>query len=202
MNHPIVLATAMLLSTAAFSQLQKVQFNPVISVGTRNTISSFNDDNAIGIGIGGQTRVQLGKRVNSEWFLDYITSKTSLTARNDYHIGWSLLFYLKNNYDFTHLLQPYLIAGHCFDYTQVFELNNRSNSASRLSMATQAGLGTHINITHNFDCSLSSQYMLHLGKEINTNVSSGKPVIQKAGNSGIDGHLLFTISFNYKLFRL
>jgi hypothetical protein len=100
------------------------------------------------------------------------------------------------------LLQPYFIAGHCFDKTQVFEIGNKSNQASRLSMATQAGLGTHINISPKFDCSLSGQYMLHFGKEIETDLSGDHPIIYKADHTHMDGHLLFTISFNYKLFFL
>ena len=173
------------------------------SVGTRNTVSMFNDDDATGKGIGGQFRLRLGNKLNSEWFLDYITSKNgSYTYRNDYHIGWSLMFYPGENGGDDHLLQPYFIAGHCFDKTVVREQKDRSNSAGRLSMATQAGMGTHINITPRFDCSLSGQYMLHFGKEIETAIENEQVIITKADNSGADGHLLFTISFNYKLLQL
>ena len=198
---PLTMLTAtMLLSAAAYSQ--KSIYTGMFSVGTRNTISVFNHDEAVGKGIGGQFRLQLGRRINSEWYLDYITSNTGLSARNDYHIGWSMLFYLKNNYDFTKLLQPYLVVGHCFDNTKVFEKLNRANNASRLSMATQVGIGTHINITPAFDCSLASQYMMHFGKTIEVAADNGKVVIQKAGYTELDGHLLFTISFNYKLAAL
>lgn len=202
MKHIIIFATAMLLYTAAYSQQQAQKNAGMFSLGTRNTLSAFNHDEAIGKGIGGQARLQLSKRINSEWYFDYITSKTNLTARNDYHIGWSLLFYLKNNYDFTRLLQPYLIAGHCFDNTKVFEKANKQNNASRLSMATQAGLGTHVNITPKFDCSLSTQYMLHFGKDIDADTNDGKVLIQKSTNTEMDGHLLFTLSVNYKLKNL
>jgi len=69
------------------------------SVGTRNTLSTFNEDDATGKGIGGQFRIRLGYKLNSEWYLDYITSQNgSLSYRNDYHIGWSLMFYMGNNY--------------------------------------------------------------------------------------------------------
>jgi hypothetical protein len=197
----VPIATLFAISVSA-QQKNYNKFIPVVSVGSRNTLSVFNSDEAIGKGIGAQFRVQFGKRLNSEWYLDYISSKSAPTARNDYHIGWSLLFYLRNNYDFNRLLQPYLIAGHCFDKTQVFELGNKSNQASRLSMATQAGLGTHINITPKFDCSLSGQYMLHFGKEIETDLGGDQPIIQKADHTHMDGHLLFTVSFNYKLFML
>jgi hypothetical protein len=68
-------------------------------------------------------------------------------------------------------------------------------------MATQAGLGTHFNINRRFDCSLSTQYMLHFGKEIQTSVDKGNVVINKKDMSTPDGHLLITLSFNYKFFH-
>jgi hypothetical protein len=199
------LTAAMLLfvSCLASAQENNTRQAGTFSLGTRNTISMFNDDDAIGKGIGGQFRIRLSNRLNSEWYFDYITSKNSIyTFRNDYHIGWSLLFYPGNSFYSDRLLQPYLVAGHCFDYSKVTEQNNKANSAGRLSMATQAGLGTHINITRLLDCSLSGQYMLHFGKDIETTVEEGKVAIEKKNFSQPDGHLLFTISFNYKLFHL
>jgi hypothetical protein len=83
----------------------------------------------------------------------------------------------------------------------VSELNNKTNSANRLSMATQAGLGTHINFTPELDCSVAGQYMLHFGKDIETAIGGGKVIIEKKDSSSPDGHLLFTISFNYKFFH-
>ena len=65
-------------------------------------------------------------------------------------------------------------------------------------MATQAGAGTHFNINPRFDCSLAAQYMLHFGKEIETNITSEVVTIERKNFSTPDGHLLFTLSFNYK----
>jgi hypothetical protein len=163
----------------------------------------FNDDAAIGKGIGGQSRIQFGKQLNTEWYFDYITSKKgSATYRNDYHIGWSVMLYTKNNNQFDRLFQPYLIAGHCFDYSKVTSQKSKSNFADRYTMATQAGIGTHINITKSLDCSLSGQYMLHFGKDIQTTITDGDVVFEKKNFSRADGHLLFTLSFNYKFFHL
>lgn len=164
----------------------------------------FNEDGATGKGIGAQFRLRLGKKLNSEWYFDYITSKNNglHTFRNDYHIGWSLMFYMGGNYYDDRLLQPYLIIGHCFDRSAVAEQGNKLNKADRLSMATQAGAGTHINITPRFDCSLSAQYMLHFGKDIGIEAGEEGVIIQKQDFTHADGHLLFTISFNYKLFHL
>lgn len=203
----IICAAALLLQFANGTQAQYTENNEIgsagtFSLGTRNTISMFNEDNATGLGIGGQFRLQLREKMNSEWYFDYITSRNGdLTFRNDYHIGWSVMLYSKNNYSFDRLLQPYLIVGHCFDLSQVTARQDRSNSVSRLSMATQAGLGTHLNITNRLDLSLSGQYMLHFGRDIHTETGkNGEVIIEKAKHSHADGHLLFTLSVNYKFF--
>lgn len=175
----------------------------LFSLGTRNTFSVFNEDGSAGKGIGGQFRIRLGRKLNSEWYFDYISSRDgSFVYRNDYHIGWSLLFYPGNNFTGDRLLQPYFIAGHCFDKTAVYEKENKRNNANRLSMATQAGFGTHINITPRFDLSLSGQYMLHFGKEISVSDNGGAAVITREDRTHAGGHLLFTLGFNYKLFHL
>lgn len=203
----IICAAALLLQIAHGTHAQYTENNETgsagtFSLGTRNTISMFNEDNATGLGIGGQFRLQLREKMNSEWYFDYITSRNGdLTFRNDYHIGWSVMLYSKNNYSFDRLLQPYLIVGHCFDLSKVTAQQDRSNSVSRLSMATQAGLGTHLNITNRLDLSLSGQYMLHFGKDIHTETGkNGEVMIEKAKYSHTDGHLLFTLSVNFKFF--
>jgi hypothetical protein len=206
MNRNILMAAMLLPATSLYAgkfQLNKDQSAGNFSIGTRNTISMFNDDNAIGKGIGGQSRFQFSDHLNSEWFADYISSqKGHYTHRDDYHVGWSLMYYFGKNVHFDHLLQPYLIAGHCFDYSVVMEQKNKKNSADRLSSATQAGLATHFNITKRFDCSLSGQYMLHFGKEIHTSVTDEVVTIKRDEHTNPDGHLLFTISFNYKFVNL
>ncbi len=73
-----------------------------------------------------------------------------------------------------------------------------NNFADRLSMATQAGAGTHLNFNSRFDCSISAQYMLHFGKEIQTITSSDAVQFQMDDHSSPHGHLLTTVSFNYK----
>ena len=202
MKHNLVIAT-LLLFLCLHAQAQTYPGNDsyagTFSLGTRNTVSMFNDDNAIGKGIGGQFRIQFYDQLNTEWYFDYITSKDdSYTYRNDYHIGWSVMLYTKNNNRFDRLLQPYLIAGHCFDYSKVTDQNAKNNFEDRFTMATQAGLGTHINITQKLDCSISGQYMLHFGKDIETTIFGDEVVFEKKNFSNADGHLLFTLSFNYK----
>jgi hypothetical protein len=112
------------------------------------------------------------------------------------------MYYFGSNLRFEKLLQPYFLAGHCFDYSVVTEQNHEENSANRLSMATQAGAGIHLNFTPRFDCSISAQYMLHFGKEIETTISNEVVTIEKKNFSTPHGHLLFTLSFNYKFASL
>jgi len=168
MKKRLFVTIMLMASASAFAQdgsWKKQESSGLFSLGTRNTISMFNDDHAVGKGIGGQFRIQFSDHINTEWHSDYITSKDRhYTFRSDYHIGWSVMYYPGKNIFFEKLLQPYFIAGHCFDYSIVRGQANENNFADRLSMATQAGIGTHLNITRQFDCSLSAQYMLHFGK--------------------------------------
>ncbi len=208
MNRTLILAAPMLfVSITSFARDKSKERDAGsgnFSLGTRNTISMFSDDAATGIGIGGQARFQFNDRLNSEWYADYIPSQTSTTHRDDYHIGWSVMYYPGRNVHFDHVLQPYLIAGHCFDYSVVSEVGNKHNNADRFSSATQAGIGTHFNISKRFDCSLSAQYMLHFGKEIETEISSenGTVDIHRSEFVKPDGHFLLTLSFNYKLVNI
>lgn len=173
-----------------------------LSIGTRNTFSVFSDDQGVGMGIGGQLRYQISRRLNTEWFLDYITSKfLDRTYRNDYHIGWSMMFYPGKNVQFKKFFQPYIFAGHCFDYSKVTDQNDSSNFARRWSMAAQGGLGTHLNISPRLDCSIAAQYMLHFGKEIETSYDeeAEKVLIYKKDYTSPHRHTLLSVSFNYKL---
>ena len=172
----------------------------LFSIGTRNTFSFFNHDGQIGKGIGGQTRLQLNDHFNTEWFFDFITSKNAgYTLRNDYHFGWSIMYYPGKKTGFDMKIKPYALVGHCFDYSLVREQENKTNYADNFTMATQAGLGFHYNISPKFDCSTSLQYMVHFGKDIHAGVEDGVVHIEKHDYSTPDGHLLWTISFNYKI---
>ena len=175
----------------------------LLSLGVRSTISAFNDSktNNFGKGIGGQFRMQLSERVNTDWFFDYLTSDIgSVAHRSDYHIGWSVLFYpyLKEN----QLIKPYIVAGHCFDYSYMAENIDKNNSDERWSSAVQAGIGTHINLSKRMDLSLTSQYMIHLGNHIHPVISSSSIVFQNEGGISLEGHLLLTVGLNYKLIDL
>jgi hypothetical protein len=123
--------------------------------------------------------------------------------RTDYHVGWSVMFYLIDPKGFNRKLTPYIVAGHCFDET-VIKINGVNGAkASRFSSALQAGLGCHYNITPKFDVSLCAQYMLHLGKELDAEEQpDGNMELVVHKNAGWEGHLLVSLSVNYKFLQL
>jgi len=198
-----LLLTCAILFYTALSHAQSMSYKGgqggTFSLGQRTTFSAFNDGGSqkSALGIGGQFRIRLAERVNTEWFADYLPATDNYTRREDYHIGWSVLFYpfSKDNERFL----PYVLAGHCFDYTNHVDLSDRSHSINRWSSAVQAGIGTHINLTQRFDISVSSQYMIHLGTDVHSHIENGQVEFEAHKGGSLEGHLLFTVSFNYKI---
>lgn len=193
-----LIISLLFLQATQVSFAQSTPFKPSIALGTRMTYSPIPSRNSMGNGLGGQFRLWLKPRLNTEWFLDYLVGNTAQLSRKDFHIGWSVLLYAKNNCSFEKKLQPYLSVGHCFDKTILSEIKDPTNVASRLTMATHAGLGTHINLLPQFDCSFTGLYMFHLGKELLTDLSGEKPIIYASAYNHFDGHLMLQVSFNYR----
>lgn len=173
-----------------------------VSLGGRSTISTFSDE-GFGLGTGGQFRVQLSNKVNTDWFADYIIINDD-NVRSEYiHIGWSVLFYPFEKFQYPYrIMQPIILAGHCFDYNQKTILKNPSVTRGRWGSAVQVGIGTHFNLSNRFDITLMSQYMIHLTNELNLVESAGVYSIDKSPSNSLQGHLLTTVSLNYKLFKL
>ena len=173
------------------------------TLGGRSTVSLFDLDGT-GLGTGGQFRIQLSNRVNTDWFADYITINMKEGVRSTYyHIGWSVLYYPFEELRYPKLVQPYILAGHCFDYNEKTAINTPSISKSRWGSAIQAGIGAHFNLSKRFDLSLTAQYMIHLTKELEVEQhENGDIHIQDHSHNSLEGHLLATVSLNYKLFRL
>lgn len=195
-----------LSSFTCFSQQRdkgnKTFSSGVISLGGRSTWSLFNDQGSSpGSGIGGQFRIQFADQINSDWFFDYITSPLGNYAnRTDYHIGWSVLYYpMEPQNGKLTLFRPYILAGHCFDYSLLRDNKNADNFAERKSSAVQGGLGTHINLTDRFDVSLAGQYMIHLGNDIHAEEHDGEVHFHVEKGASLEGHLLLTLSLNYKI---
>lgn len=179
-------------------------------LGIRSTTSLFSHDAEFGTGVGGQFRIGFFDRMNSEWFADYITSDINgLAKRTDGHIGWSVMFYpLTPKKRF---VQPYLLMGHCFDYTRV-EIFSSGEMSERWSSAFQTGLGTHFNLSDRTDLSLNAQYMGHIGKDLHVEVADDGHtthsheeelmITSDPHSKSLEGHLLITVSFNVKIGQL
>ncbi len=176
-------------------------------LGIRSTGSFFNDANAAGMGWGGQFRLRILKRLNTEWYSDFFTANIgNIGTRKDAHIGWSVMMYPFNTDKSQGKFTPYVIVGNCFDGSRVYENNDLSNSKRQYSVAMQLGLGTSYNITDNFDVTLTCQYMNHLGGHLRSRIVGENYdqhlEIVKSGKTAIDGHLLVSLTLNVKLFDL
>ncbi|MBL7882513.1 MAG: outer membrane beta-barrel protein [Bacteroidia bacterium] len=176
------------------------------SLGVRSTASAFSDDGAYGFGYGGQFRIRVLNRVNTDWYMDYITTDISGIARRvDWHIGWSVLTYPFNYEMLSGKVTPYLLAGHCFDYTKVSK-NNSDFYLDKFSSAVQAGVGAHYNVNDRMDISLTTQYMMHLGYNVKAEVfefdNKKDVLIEKQAVRGVEGHLLINMSLNVRLFDM
>lgn len=172
------------------------------SLGGRSTLSAFSDEGS-GIGTGGQFRIQLADQLNTEWFADYITINVKDKVRSDYyHIGWSVMFYPFKQLKYPKLIQPYILAGHCFDYNRMTQISDPTNTKDRWGSAVQAGLACHFNLTDRFDVTLISQYMIHFTESLHAEFDNNNVTIRKEKESALQGHLLTTVSLNYKLFKL
>ena len=186
----------------------------MLSLGGRTTVSLFNDhkNEMTGTGVGGQFRLRFSDAVNTDWFFDYITSDIlNYAHRTDYHIGWSVLFYPINQLDyfrqdgeFKPKFRPYILAGHCFDYSRIESKADATVYGERWSSAVQAGLGTHLELSPRFDISLTGQYMIHLGNHIETdyNFTTGELSFNEHKGASLAGHVLVTLSSNYKIAKL
>lgn len=179
-----------------------------IELGLRTTSSLFGHDPYKGLGIGGQTRVQLTDYLNTEWFADWITiDLAGAGTRTNAHVGWSVLFYPKKFNKFI----PYAIAGHCFDYARITPLStpyvDRSDQIiSRWSSAVQMGLGSHYYLNEKFNLTFSAQYMMHLGHHLEYELieqTNGDFYLDTQHDSHVEerleGHILLTLSLNYKI---
>jgi len=211
----ILLIFTLTLGFCFFGQADR-KYNPagMLSLGGRTTVSLFNDhkNEMTGTGVGGQFRLRFSDAVNTDWFFDYITSDIlNYAHRTDYHIGWSVLFYPINQLDYFRQdgevkpkFRPYILAGHCFDYSRIESKADATVYGERWSSAVQAGLGTHLELSPRFDISLTGQYMIHLGNHIETdyNFTTGELSFNEHKGASLAGHVLLTLSLNYKIAKL
>jgi hypothetical protein len=211
----------LLITLFAFVQLgilgQFESTKGLFSLGVRNTYGFFGSSTeGVSAGVGGQFRIQLTDQINTEWYADYISYSNNVSSRLDYQVGWSVMYYVLPESGPANLFQPFIEAGHYFDYTQVsvfgaYTESGKIESLERWSSAVQLGLGTHVNFTERFDLSLKTQYMIHLGSDLHTSeIIDGhaghehKNVfgVEKLKGTSLEGHLLLTLSANYKIGNL
>lgn len=185
--------------------VKKKPINGMFSLGMRSTVSAFNhmEIESPGLGYGAQFRLQFHPRINTEWYADYLTASIGeVGRRNDAHVGWSVMYYFLDQPDFKPLFKPYLLTGHCFDYTSMQALEADAPKYERWSAAIQAGTGTHINLTERFDITVVAQYMFHLGDELHAHVHENVLEIEEHSGTSMEGHFLFTLGLNYKIAEL
>ena len=181
----------------------KNNYGGMFSLGVRSVASTFNDGvwGNTGIGSGGQFNIQANNRVNTAWFFDYIKGGIGNYAnRTDYHIGWSVMYYLvPSSTEKLVKFQPYILAGHCFDYTNLKDNSNQNNFAERWSSAVQAGFGSHYNFSKRFDLYLQAQYMIHLSNDIDADKVNSAVVFTNENRINLVGHILISFGINYKI---
>ena len=184
-------------------------------LGLRGTYNFFpGKDTFRGFGTGGQFKIGAGKKVNTEFFLDYISSNDKRNAtRNDYHFGWSVQFSPFGNFG-EGKFRPYFLGGQCFDFTKV-AIQPVQGMAGYFapqetpvifSAAIQAGAGVSTFVQRDVELTLQLQYMIHLGNDVHVDYSpmviDGTPVLVNEKRTDPAGHLIASFSVNYYFLRL
>jgi len=172
-------------------------------LGVRTTMNVFGDYQP-GLGAGSQWKLNLNKWINTQWFLDYITSRKGESVfRQDIHIGWSVQFAISKQGFRSRKVVPYFTAGHCFDWTTV-GIKPDVQSPTVFTSAVQTGLGISCFLHPKVELNLQSQYMLHLGKHVHAEDDghSHGPHTVVVEKTGLDGHLLSTVSLNFYFLQL
>jgi hypothetical protein len=197
-------------------------------LGMRSTVSLFDHNGFPGLGYGGMFRIRPGKRINTEWYCDYIkTDIASLGYRKTIHIGWSVMIYPFKTETTKGKLTPYFIGGNCFDYAVIStnlyypsgKTEPQKESSTRRTTAVQGGLGANYHFSNKVNLSFSAQYMEHIGKEIHADVVDKNGIeitdrsrFKEEGNhlhidhakdgTVLSGHILLTLSINIVLFDM
>ena len=205
-RRPILLLLFVPLFLLPRLHAQSYYSGGTFALGMRSTFNIFPDDGAMGFGSGGQFKIGVSPRVNTEWFADIIhSSKDDHYYRNDYHIGWSVQFALAKDGFGAQRFTPYVLAGQCFDLTQAhLALDSVPLQTEQAgSAACQVGAGMSAFLNDRLEATLQAQYMLHLTRDVHLEEEAGAlPVLHSEKGVDFAGHALFTLSMNYYLFDL
>lgn len=171
----------------------------VFAIGLRNglVLSHSSSGWNTGQGLGLQARIMATSHINTEWFFEVFQGGyTPQGVRADGHIGGLMLLYPQ------HRLQrvaPFLAIGPNADYVKLRERVNKQNFVSRWSFGLQSGIGIQINLTRRSDMTISTQYMVHFGKPLILPLEDSAIILLPHTGSGLDGHFIVNVSFNYKM---
>lgn len=173
----------------------------IFSLGVRVPFSFEDSPDGVNVGqgLGLQSRIQLGKHYNTEFYGEYLKGRYGDSAiRSNAHIGASFMLYTQNK---LRRVQPFFFAGPDADFEKLHETIDAGNAASRWNLAAHAGMGMHINVSWRSDITISTAYMLRFGPKIES-VTNGDQQVFLANGSGTDGQLMLTISMNFKMLDL
>ena len=170
----------------------------IFSLGIRTGILLTNNEGwNIELGWGAQTRIRASKHVNTEWYFEFFNGGyTDYAVRTDGHIGGLVLFYSQHR---PQRVNPFLAIGPNASYIKIRDRTDKENFESRWSLAAQAGIGIHINITRRSDITISTTYMIDFGQPMQLVVNDSPVVTIPKSGSGPDGQFLFTVSMNFKM---
>ena len=171
----------------------------VFAIGLRSGVVLSNSSSGwnLGQGLGLQARIMATSHINTEWYFEVFQGGyTNQGVRTDGHIGGLALLYPQ------HKLQrvaPFLAVGPNADYVKLRERINKQNFVSRWSLGVQSGIGIQINLTRRSDMTISTQYMVHFGQALLLPLEDSSVILLPQSGSGIDGHFIVNVSFNYKM---
>lgn len=175
------------------------------SVTRRSSVSMWgmNDWKFDGLGVGTAFRIQISKRLNSEWYGDHIKTQYKGKAyRMDRHLTMTLMYYLRDLNILEHQLHPFITASvFCLDQTKIYEVGGEKRIWDRFSFSQQLGMGTHYFVTEKFDVSLYMQYYNHLGNHIHIEEKDDGTlhVEHLKERISLEGHMFFVASVGYRL---
>lgn len=181
-----------------------------LSLGVRNSLGFFVSDGVTfpGTSVGGVLGMQITKNIASHWFGDYITTGfNDLARRTDVHGGFSLMPSFGKGAGSGKKIFAFPLAGFCIDYTKISVTNGHTSPegerfAERYSFATQLGLGAGLKLSERVIWTIESHYMLHIGTDLDVLVTGDDVEIKRSSGANLEGHFLFAMSIEYRMFRL
>ena len=175
------------------------------SITRRSSVSmwSLNQWKLSGLGLGTAFRIQFSRRLNSEWYADFIkTQYKGKVYRWDRHLTNTLMYYFRDLDTFKHKFHPFISASvFCLDFTKIEEVGPGGKSLQRFSFSQQFGLGTHYFLTERFDISFYAQYYNHLVNDIHIEEQEDGTIdlVATKGRISLEGHMFLVFSVGYRI---